>query len=110
VTRVPVDGSFSGSGGSQAEQPFPRRHRSLSLSLSLSLSRTSSVALLVLLHLVFLNPNPTKLLPSPSLFPATAIVATGIQNFGSCRKHHLDSLSSMSLSVCHQPMTLAQGV
>ncbi len=108
MTGVPVDGSLSGSGGSQAEQPFPRRHRSLSLSLSLS--RTSSVALLVLLHLVFLNPNPTKLLPSPSLFPATAIVATGIQNFGSCRKHHLDSLSSMSLSVCHQPMTLAQGV
>jgi hypothetical protein len=34
VTRVPVDGSLSGSGGSQAEQPFPRRHRSLSLSLT----------------------------------------------------------------------------
>jgi hypothetical protein len=106
VTRVPVDGNLSGSGGSQAEQPFPRRHRSLSLSLS----RTCSVAPLVLLHLVFLNPNPTKLLPSPSLFPSTAIVATGIQNLGSCRKQHLDSLSSMSLSVCHQPMTLAQGV
>jgi len=83
----------------------------IALSLSLSLSLTHFFfAPLVLLHLVFLNPNPTKLLPSPSLFPATAILATGIQNLGSCRKHHLDSLSSMSLSVYHQPMTLAQGV